>query len=55
VYRAAWTPEHAFELLRSDAGTAFDERCVEALAKVLGLAASAPAWVADVAPGAAAP
>ncbi len=46
VYRAAWTPERAFELLRGDAGTAFDERCVEALATVLGLA---PGWVADVA------
>ena len=46
VYRAAWTPERAFELLRGDAGTAFDERCVEALATVLGLA---PEWVADVA------
>jgi putative nucleotidyltransferase with HDIG domain len=49
VYRAAWTPERAFELLRDDAGSAFDERCVEALARVLGLA-PAPGWVADVAP-----
>ena len=53
VYRAAWTPERAFELLRADAGSAFDARCVEALAKVLGVQAPAPApgWVADVAPG----
>ena len=51
VYRAAWTPERAFELLRDDAGSAFDERCVEALARVVGLApAPAPDWVADIAP-----
>jgi len=52
VYRAAWTPERAFELLRDDAGSAFDERCVDALARVLGLAPEpeqAPGWVADVA------
>ncbi len=48
VYRAAWTPERAFELLRDDAGSAFDERCVEALARVLGLSAPAPEWIADV-------
>jgi putative nucleotidyltransferase with HDIG domain len=48
VYRAAWTPERAFELLRDDTGNAFDERCVEALARVVGLA-PAPGWVADVA------
>ena len=36
VYRAAWTPERAFELLRDDTGSAFDERCVEALARVVG-------------------
>ena len=52
VYRDAWTPEKAFELLRSDAGTAFDERCVEALAKVVGLETG---WVADVAPAPARP
>jgi putative nucleotidyltransferase with HDIG domain len=51
VYRAAWTPERAFELLRDDTGSAFDERCVEALARVVGLApASAPGWVADISP-----
>jgi putative nucleotidyltransferase with HDIG domain len=49
VYRAAWTPERAFDLLRDDAGSAFDERCVKALARVVGLA-PAPGWVADVAP-----
>ena len=52
MYRAAWTPERAFELLRDDTGSAFDERCVEALARVVGLAPEperAPPWVADVA------
>jgi putative nucleotidyltransferase with HDIG domain len=49
VYRAAWTPERAFDLLRDDAGSAFDARCVKALARVVGLA-PAPGWVADVAP-----
>jgi HD-GYP domain-containing protein (c-di-GMP phosphodiesterase class II) len=54
VYRAAWTPERAFELLRAETGTAFDERCVEALAGVVGLAAAdEPGWIADVARGAA--
>ena len=48
VYRAAWTPERAFELLRADAGSAFEEGCVEALAQVLGVEPPAPAWVADV-------
>jgi HD-GYP domain-containing protein (c-di-GMP phosphodiesterase class II) len=50
VYRAAWTPERAFELLRDDSGSAFDARCVEALAKVVGLSdpAPSPGWVADV-------
>ena len=52
VYRAAWTPERAFELLRDDSGSAFDERCVEALARVVGLAAeAAPGWVADISTG----
>jgi HD-GYP domain-containing protein (c-di-GMP phosphodiesterase class II) len=51
VYRPAWTPDRAFELLRAEAGTAFDERCVEALAKVLDVKLPAPGWVADVAPG----
>jgi putative nucleotidyltransferase with HDIG domain len=50
VYRSAWTPERAFELLRDDTGSAFDERCVEALARVVGLEPEpAPDWVADVA------
>jgi putative nucleotidyltransferase with HDIG domain len=35
VYRQAWTHERAIELLREDAGSAFDARCVEALERVL--------------------
>src|SRR3954452_11317765 len=54
VYRSAWTPERAFELLRSESGSAFDERCVGPLPRVVGLADwPAPGWVADVARGAA--
>jgi HD-GYP domain-containing protein (c-di-GMP phosphodiesterase class II) len=35
VYRAAWTPERALELLRSETRTAFDADCVEALVHIL--------------------
>jgi len=35
VYRQAWTHEDAIALLRRDAGTAFDARCVNALEQVL--------------------
>ncbi len=35
VYRPAWTHEDAITLLRSEAGTAFDARCVNALEQVL--------------------
>jgi HD-GYP domain-containing protein (c-di-GMP phosphodiesterase class II) len=35
VYRPAWTHAAAIELLRSEAGTAFDARCVKALEQVL--------------------
>ena len=34
VYREAWTPDRALALLRAESGTAFDARCVEALARV---------------------
>jgi HD-GYP domain-containing protein (c-di-GMP phosphodiesterase class II) len=34
VYRDAWSHEQAMELLRREAGTGFDERCVAALARV---------------------
>ena len=42
VYRDAWTAERALELLREEAGTAFDGDCVYALTRVLGKAAPAP-------------
>jgi HD-GYP domain-containing protein (c-di-GMP phosphodiesterase class II) len=35
VYRAAWGRLEALEHLREEGGTAFDERCVEALERVL--------------------
>jgi HD-GYP domain-containing protein (c-di-GMP phosphodiesterase class II) len=45
VYRDAWTPERALELLRKDTGSAFDGRCVWALQRVLGAVIPAPAGV----------
>src|SRR5581483_11901615 len=35
VYREAWTHEQAIAMLRDEAGTAFDPRCVAALERVL--------------------
>jgi HD-GYP domain-containing protein (c-di-GMP phosphodiesterase class II) len=35
AYRGAWTHEAALELIRSESGTAFDPRCVQALEQVL--------------------
>jgi HD-GYP domain-containing protein (c-di-GMP phosphodiesterase class II) len=35
VYRDAWTHDDAMALLRREAGTAFDERCVDALEQVV--------------------
>lgn len=35
VYREAWTHERAIALLRDEAGTCFDAKCVEALERVL--------------------
>jgi HD-GYP domain-containing protein (c-di-GMP phosphodiesterase class II) len=35
VYRGAWSPSQALAHLRDEAGTAFDERCVEALEAVV--------------------
>ena len=35
VYRAAWSHEDAMAHLRSEMGTAFDERCVDALSRVV--------------------
>jgi HD-GYP domain-containing protein (c-di-GMP phosphodiesterase class II) len=45
VYRAAWTPERAFALLREEAH-AYDQVVVEALCRVVGC----PAFVADIQP-----
>lgn len=36
VYRSAWSQEAALEFLRSETGTAFDARVVDALARVTG-------------------
>jgi len=41
VYREAWTPERALGLLRAEAGTAFDTRCVDALEHVIDRGRSA--------------
>jgi putative nucleotidyltransferase with HDIG domain len=35
VYRPAWPQERALELLRDESGSAFDERCVDALEAVV--------------------
>ena len=42
VYRPAWSPQRAFELLDGDSGGAFDERCVGALHEVLARRARMP-------------
>jgi HD-GYP domain-containing protein (c-di-GMP phosphodiesterase class II) len=36
VYRDAWPAWRALALLRSEAGVAFDERCVDALERIVG-------------------
>jgi HD-GYP domain-containing protein (c-di-GMP phosphodiesterase class II) len=41
VYRRAWSQDEALALLRREAGAAFDKRCVNALAAVVGVV-SAP-------------
>jgi HD-GYP domain-containing protein (c-di-GMP phosphodiesterase class II) len=47
VYRAAWTPERALDLLRDGVGTEFDADCVAALERTLGVeTAPAPAVAA---------
>jgi HD-GYP domain-containing protein (c-di-GMP phosphodiesterase class II) len=45
VYRDAWSHERALGLLREEAGTAFDARCVRALERVL-VRAAAPEAIA---------
>jgi HD-GYP domain-containing protein (c-di-GMP phosphodiesterase class II) len=42
VYRPAWTQEESLALLRREAGTAFDERCVAALEQVVTGGATVP-------------
>jgi HD-GYP domain-containing protein (c-di-GMP phosphodiesterase class II) len=42
VYRPAWSVEKALTFMRSESGTAFDARCVEALARVAGRAGDLP-------------
>jgi HD-GYP domain-containing protein (c-di-GMP phosphodiesterase class II) len=37
IYREAWSPDRALCLLREETGTAFDGRCVDALARVLSV------------------
>ena len=49
VYRAAWSPDEALELLRAETGTAFDAQCVAALERVLGRDEHDPGWVAGLA------
>ncbi len=46
VYRDAWLHESAIALLREDAGTKFDHRCVEALSRVLDRQSSASTLIA---------
>jgi putative nucleotidyltransferase with HDIG domain len=48
VYRAAWTPDRALELLHEDAGTGFDPKVVEALERVVEPSDGAPSWVAGL-------
>ena len=49
VYRAAWPAERALGLLRSEAGSAHDARCVEALARVAERAGEVPVALPDAA------
>jgi HD-GYP domain-containing protein (c-di-GMP phosphodiesterase class II) len=42
VYRAAWSADKALSLLFEQAGSAFDNRCVEALARVLAREPASP-------------
>ena len=46
VYREAWVHERAIALLRDEAGTKLDAKCVEALSRVLNRQAAASTLVA---------
>jgi len=43
VYRPAWTHEQALQLLRDKEAAGFDQRCVEALARVIARELAVPA------------
>ena len=49
VYRAAWTPERALELLHEQEGTGFDPKVVQALERIVTPREGAPSWVAGLA------
>src|SRR5215217_2869666 len=49
VYRSAWSPERALELLRAESGTGFDPKVVEALERIVTPRADEPSWVAGLA------
>ena len=51
VYRAAWSSERALALLQEESGTAYDARCVDALARLTAVARPTD-FVADLAPAA---
>ena len=54
VYRDAWSHEEAMALLRRETGTAFDARCVDALARVVEVEPARAAAPAGIAPAVAA-
>jgi putative two-component system response regulator len=54
VYSEAWSTERALALLRSEAGSAFDPGCVEALAGVVA-PATRPATAVVTVPAVGAP
>jgi len=49
VYRSAWSPERALELLGAESGTGFDPKVVEALERIVTPRADEPSWVAGLA------
>lgn len=50
VYRPAWSQDDALALLRDEAGSAYDERCVDALERVVSGAAAEPAAATGLTP-----
>jgi putative nucleotidyltransferase with HDIG domain len=49
VYRPAWSPERALELLHSESGTGYDPKVVAALEQIVTPKEGAPSWVAGLA------